>query len=995
MGRKLPFTLLFSCLILIPLLCGFGTGTGGSGITALPNPDLVTLEVVKELSGGGDDFAGMSARLDAVYQANPAKTDAFFLKSIIDFFAFLRRTAMDPDPKAGVFKNLYSRMGLMNPHDHNGRGNFWNFELVETNHNQGNFPVGAPTLDEAIAFVDGDLRKEIENLIGDLKKIPTGFFYLFQDLSVRDTDFGIILGSDIQGTYSVDYGDVQILVVTLEMFLAQLDLGMAYKWDNLDPNDFDEGDPAFYDPLGQIVNKYKLCGTGRDMNRLAAVIQHMKDAFTAYKNAAGHILNETSQQQSTGIFTIDPAKFKTPQERQDFLNGEKYFRQTWAPGLLNAVATNQGYLVQYAPDGSLLDDPATINFYKFFYDQTGLDLRGTYLKTITNPHNNRTDFGVTDLKNLTADMYTAGGILEKLSGLTPLPGDLQTEDSNFPNYMLRGRFLPHRYGQHHRGRESGGMAEGNQLRSRRHHAIECHGGNRHRRDPGGPGREQPLPGHHQGREGLLRSQPLGLLPCGSAGPEGIGAGLQVHGQSAFPLLPGHTPDGGVPEPHLRLHHQRRGDRHPPGQLHLHPPDGDRILRPRSGPKGLQLRPGPRVAEDPVGVVAGRPPRATPRSMAAPLGGTLARHFFLLFLVPFAWCLLYLQVFLGLCSLLLYLWKFPYLPLSVVVQALPDHVLTTLPLTLSFAMLAGGLFFAGQVRRWGGFLQVALAGRDPRSCQVLLLLWGGLLSLGLLWHNTQVLPVAQYNSRYPAVDPGEIDLSMPLRLLQGQGPLRGVKLRFEKARQGEIAGLLLQGAGKRGATLLAADRAELGLAGEPPTLAATFHRGRLVATDTKGELTENLSFRTLRVDLDARSLLRRAKQDLLHLRYYTNKELDRLERQAALNQSRGLRIGEGQAERLARVPFLKLARIQLALAPLLFIAAIVRFLGVHLERRHRLRELLVVAGCLGLFLPQAMVFVHDPPDLGFASPWAAFLPLAETVFLFGLYAWTNALAGGDR
>ena len=442
MGRKLPFTLLFSCLILIPLLCGFGTGTGGSGITALPNPDLVTLEVVKELSGGGDDFAGMSARLDAVYQANPAKTDAFFLKSIIDFFAFLRRTAMDPDPKVGVFKNLYSRMGLMNPYDHNGRGNFWNFELVETNHNQGNFPVGAPTLDEAIAFVDGDLRKEIENLIGDLKKIPTGFFYLFQDLSVRDTDFGIILGSDIQGTYSVDYGDVQILVVTLEMFLAQLDLGMAYKWDNLDPNDFDEGDPIFLDPVGQIVNKYKLCGTGRDMNRLAAVIQHMKDAFTAYKNAAGHILNETSQQQSTGIFTIDPAKFKTPQERQDFLNGEKYFRQTWTPGLLNAVATNQGYLVQYAPDGSLLADTATINFYKFFYDQTGLDLRGTYLKTITNPHDNLTEFGVTDLKNLTVGMCTFGGILEKFSGVVPLPGDLQTRELAIPMYTLLNNTFP-------------------------------------------------------------------------------------------------------------------------------------------------------------------------------------------------------------------------------------------------------------------------------------------------------------------------------------------------------------------------------------------------------------------------------------------------------------------------------------------------------------------------------------------------------------------------
>jgi hypothetical protein len=390
-----------------------------------------------------------------------------------------------------------------------------------------------------------------------------------------------------------------------------------------------------------------------------------------------------------------------------------------------------------------------------------------------------------------------------------------------------------------------------------------------------------------------------------------------------------------------------------------------------------------------------PPSRSPGRLGRVIFGTLSRTLLLTFLVPFLWSFLFLQLFLSLSSLLIFFWLFPYLSPKTILPFLPDHCLVALPITISAAVMYGGLTYVARVRRSGGFLQAALAGGHPALCQMPLVLFGLLLTLGLWWHTAQVLPQVQYRSRYPRVDPALLDLSLP-GFLAGRGsPLQGLDLHVAGKKGGRLSGLELTGCDQRGALALAAAEARFTLAGDPLELALELTGGRLLALDEAGAITRNLRFGKLSARLDARRMVARPKSEMLHLRYYTNQELDRLPEQKKLNLSRGLRITDKQEKRLAQVPCIKLARVQLALTPLFFILAIVLLLGRYPGGRPGTRRVLLVIGCLGLFFPLAVYGVHMPLETEIDSPWAAFLPLAGAVSFLSFTSWLVDRAEGGR
>ena len=412
-------------------------GTDDPGVSTGLTPSPVTQEVLEELTRGqSDDFQGMSQRLAAVLSPQNQPYDAFLLKSITDFLAFARRTAMDPTPSVGKLKDLLDRMGYRNKNDLNGQGSFWRFDLEIKPGVQGQFAANAPGTAEIAGYLDTELKGALLNLIQALAQIPSTFAYTFTDLTVDRPAFGRFFRSARPVRVEIDYGDVKMLQTTLELMVAFVDFMISYEDGNLALNDFDSQDPHTtpYDPLGLIVSKYPGCGTIRGAGRFTAARDRVKTAFQCYQAAAQHILNETAQQQQNGLITIDPSKFSTPAERTRYLNAESFFRTQWFPSIMNAFATQ--YKFTHGPDGTPVNHTVTVDFGKFW---NGVNLRTNFLKTVIDPLGQETEFGVTDILQLTSNMYTVGQVLVSVDGRAPAPGDLQNWDGllPLPTYAVR------------------------------------------------------------------------------------------------------------------------------------------------------------------------------------------------------------------------------------------------------------------------------------------------------------------------------------------------------------------------------------------------------------------------------------------------------------------------------------------------------------------------------------------------------------------------------
>jgi lipopolysaccharide export system permease LptF/LptG-like protein len=377
---------------------------------------------------------------------------------------------------------------------------------------------------------------------------------------------------------------------------------------------------------------------------------------------------------------------------------------------------------------------------------------------------------------------------------------------------------------------------------------------------------------------------------------------------------------------------------------------------------------------------------------APVGrpcrtGLLARHFFRLFLVRFAWVFALLQLFLAVSGTLVYLWSSPFLPPLTVLASFPDQVLVTLPLTAPLACLVAGFFFLAEVRRAQGFLRIRLAGRDPREFQWPILVFGAVLSVTLVWLVTQVTPQVLFQLRHPVLTADEARLALPLMILRKGGRLAGLEVRFEEIEDHAVSRLTLVNEAEESATVVTARQAEFSLDEDPPRIRLALQAGRLLEVDRDGQLLENLKFDRFDAELDSRGLVHRSRTDMLPLHYYTNAELARLPAQVRMHQARGVALRGSQRDRVAAIPFLRQARTQIAFAPLLFLALLVGGLGDHREHRQRLRSVLIAVLALCVFLPQAVLFAQRPFGTGLGAwPVSAWLPLAETVLLFAVVLW---------
>src|SRR5689334_19913652 len=106
---------------------------------------------------------------------------------------------------------------------------------------------------------------------------------------------------------------------------------------------------------------------------------------------------------------------------------------------------------------------------------------------------------------------------------------------------------------------------------------------------------------------------------------------------------------------------------------------------------------------------------------------LARTFFAQFAGRFAWAFVFVQLFLGLCSLLVFSAGYPSVSPRILAASIPDILLLILPLSFTISCLGGGLLFFEEIRRAEGFLTIELAGRDPRRLQVSIVAFGLALS----------------------------------------------------------------------------------------------------------------------------------------------------------------------------------------------------------------------------------------------------------------------------
>lgn len=316
-------------------------------------------------------------------------------------------------------------------------------EIVDES--QGDFRDSVPTGDEIRSFIVDNFIPRLEVLLADLEQLPSNFEYVLYNVDAGGSYFD---GSAIDDTltYWVDYGDVSAFKSVVSLTLAGLRGPLAYDWENLNMNDFDD---AFIpvDIPGFINTNYPNLGTLLEQPQLSAARLDVEKAFQYYSEGILYITNETQLQSETGLLTmsrnsiywgmpitIDPSKpiefkklwrgFDSEEDRQKFLDDVSYFKN-WGQNIVSKFNVDVDHTFDHEPGG--LEDPnlmITANFYQFWSGV--VDYRNIYFKTITDPIDNITLIGVTSSNTLNdTNMLTAGGVIDKINGVILAPGDLQ------------------------------------------------------------------------------------------------------------------------------------------------------------------------------------------------------------------------------------------------------------------------------------------------------------------------------------------------------------------------------------------------------------------------------------------------------------------------------------------------------------------------------------------------------------------------------------------
>ncbi|MHC4470693.1 MAG: hypothetical protein ACYS99_06990 [Planctomycetota bacterium] len=387
--------------------------------------DQLTRQAVNSLLAGDDDFNAIIAKLDEAIVEYPESPTPHFFRALTSFLRFVEQTAMEP---GGAFTDLYVRAGFT---EVGGQG-FWDFSLGRTDHMEGLVKDTVPGSTEIVAYSRDTALAEIDTLLAELEKVPTDFEYRIGNL---DRAGHFLDGDPLDDTETVwiDYGDVRLVIAGVSVLKSFMDFVHAYDLDGVDPNDFDTEDDPDLDLLDVLEQTYPDVAKLVRPAMLASAKQHFMDAFDAYQAGATHILAETSEQRDNGLFAPYRSTFRgstyfeTPAERDQFITEEASFR-TWMEGLIAQFDVNADYTILTLPDGTAVgpDDQVTANFFRLW---EGLDLRDTYLKTIVDPFTGKKRLGVTSIDDLTTEMLTLDGLIAKLRGVAPGPGDLLVGDS--------------------------------------------------------------------------------------------------------------------------------------------------------------------------------------------------------------------------------------------------------------------------------------------------------------------------------------------------------------------------------------------------------------------------------------------------------------------------------------------------------------------------------------------------------------------------------------
>jgi hypothetical protein len=367
----------------------------------------------------------------------------------------------------------------------------------------------------------------------------------------------------------------------------------------------------------------------------------------------------------------------------------------------------------------------------------------------------------------------------------------------------------------------------------------------------------------------------------------------------------------------------------------------------------------------------------------------ARHFLAIFLGKLARVFIVVELFLGACSVLAFSATYPYVGWRQQVEVVPDLLLLSMPLCLSFSVLGAGLLAIEEIRRAQGFLAVELAGRDPRW-----LLWpvlgAGLLgSLACLWLFGSVLPNVEHRLELVATSFVRDAPLLALRAVRDGALFRGFELRFERVDEESVSEIGIVAENRQLA--ITAKRGAFDVVEDGRTLQLVLTDGRLLRIEPSGELLDDVRFERLTVLIDAERFAGRAKTDLLPLEYYTDVELSRLPDLADLRMHHGLPLLRFQADRLAGIAGLRSARVAASLTPFLELLLVVVFLGMHVERRPGLRAAAVAAGCLVLLVPQQVLVLDAASVDGSTRPWLAWIPTAEVAAILAGAALAHRLA----
>ncbi|MFQ5507121.1 MAG: hypothetical protein ACE5F1_20305, partial [Planctomycetota bacterium] len=311
---------------------------------------------------------------------------------------------------------------------------FWDWRFIEEQHGQGDFKDSIPSLDEVEQFITQDLIPKLAAALRGLDSVlPTFNFKI-------ELEGGLVYGQagGPNQPLWIDIGDVSMLKTGLRLLMAKLRTLTAYEWNNVNPNDFDRVDFPQRDGLDWIEKNYPILGTIKVQQRLLDARKDVMDAWLNYKAASDHIRKETQEESDNGLLTLGRGNMArlTP----DFLASEAAFK-AWAQEIVDHFVIDTALAITKKPDGKPLppEDQVAINFLRLW---TGVDLRTVFFKTILNPLVGYKTLGVTGLAGLTPDMYQAGGVVAKIQGVVPGPGDLQRERGPFPRYAVRIASLP-------------------------------------------------------------------------------------------------------------------------------------------------------------------------------------------------------------------------------------------------------------------------------------------------------------------------------------------------------------------------------------------------------------------------------------------------------------------------------------------------------------------------------------------------------------------------